>query len=137
MLIYTNLTKFFTEFNMQHSHEFIALCSEVKTRVRETSPDEVEKSLNAGKVDYLIDVRDADEYQAGHLPKAHHLSKGWIEAKIHQLVDNKNANIVLYCGGGNRSVLAADNLQKMGYKNILSMTSGFKGWVAQGKPVNK
>ena len=121
---------------MKHSVEFVALCDEVKTRVMEVSVDDVESLLKAGKVDCLIDVRDADEFQTGHIPNAHHLSKGWIEAKILHLAENKDVNIVLYCGGGNRSALAADNLQKMGYTNVVSMRGGFKGWSAQGKPTS-
>lgn len=113
---------------MQHSSDFINLCNDAKTRVKEISATEVAQNLTNKQIDFLIDVREADEFQAGHIPQAHHLSKGWIEAKIHQLVPDKNATIVLYCGGGNRSILAADNLQKMGYKNIRSMQGGYKAW---------
>lgn len=118
---------------MQHTHDFITLCNDARSRVKELSPEEVDSALKANTIDYIIDVRESDEYQQGHLPQAHHLSKGWIEAKIHHLVKNKDSVIVLYCGGGNRSLLAADNLLKMDYTNLYSMSGGFKGWVGAGK----
>lgn len=115
---------------MQHANDFVVLCEDAKTRIKEISTDELEALQQADKIDYLIDVREADEYHYGHMPNAHHISKGWIEAQIHKLVDHKERTVVLYCGGGNRSALAADNLQKMGYKNILSLRGGYKGWLA-------
>lgn len=120
---------------MQHSDEFNALCDDAKTRIKEITIDDVCTTLQSPDETYLIDVRDQDEYERGHLPGANFLSKGWIEAKIHHLVNNKNAHIILYCGGGNRSALAADNLQKMGYTHVLSMKGGFKAWMAEGRSV--
>jgi rhodanese-related sulfurtransferase len=114
---------------MQHSKEFIELCDEATKSINEISIDEVEQRLKNQTLDYLIDVRDSDEYANGHIENAIHLSKGWCEAKIHHHVDDKNASIVLYCGGGNRSALAALNLQKMGYANVYSMIGGYKAWV--------
>ena len=121
---------------MQHSQEFKTLCDDVKTRIQEIDIDSTEQSLNAEEVDLLIDVREKEEFDEEYLPHSTHMSKGWIEARIHQLTDNKNAKIILYCGAGNRSALAADNLQKMGYTNVLSMTGGFKAWKAAGKPTS-
>jgi rhodanese-related sulfurtransferase len=119
---------------LKHPAEFEALCDDAKKRVIEISTDEV---LNNKEKFILIDVRDKDEFEAGHLPDANFLSKGWIEAKIHNLVNDKDTKVVLYCGGGNRSLLAADNIQKMGYTNVYSMCGGFKQWVRDGKSVTK
>ena len=117
---------------MQQSDEFKQLCNEAKSRIQELNVDEVKNTLETEGCDLLIDVRDADEYEKGYINGAVHLSKGWLEAKIHQLTDNKSASIVLYCGGGNRSALAADNLQQMGYSNVYSMRGGYKEWMKQG-----
>ena len=118
-----------------HSAEFIALCDEAKSRISEISTDEVESMLDKQAPFYLIDVRESDEFEQGHLANAHFLSKGWIEAKIHEVVNDKNTTIVLYCGGGNRSALAADNLQKMGYNNVKSMNGGIRKWLRENKPM--
>ena len=118
---------------MQHSDDFNALCDDAKQRIEEITVEEAEQRLKNGSIDYLIDVREQDEYANGHIPSAVHLSKGWIEAKIHHCVTDKNCEILLYCGGGNRSALAADNLQKMGYKKVYSMSGGYKAWVQAGK----
>lgn len=122
---------------LKHAVEFDALCDDAKTRITEVSIDEVDAILSAGDDFHLIDVRDADEFESYRIEGAEFLSKGWIEAKIHNLVSDKYAKVVLYCGGGNRSALAADNLQKMGYSNVLSMAGGIKAWVNSGKPVSK
>ncbi len=119
---------------LQHSEAFLALCHAAEQHVNEISTDDVLALIDSNESYYLLDVRDADEYQKGHLPKAQHLSKGWIEAKIHQVVDDKQAKLVLYCGGGHRSLLAADNLRKMGYSGVLSMKGGFKQWCREEKP---
>jgi len=118
---------------LQHSAGFNALCEDAKSRIQELSADEAEKLLAQDTTVQLLDVRDRDEWEQGHLPNATFLSKGWIEAKIEKMVPDKTTTIVLYCGGGNRSALAADNLQKMGYQNVYSMMGGIKGWVQQGK----
>ncbi len=122
---------------LKHAVEFDALCDDAKTRITEVSIDEVDAILSEGGDFHLIDVRDADEFESYRIEGADFLSKGWIEAKIHNLVSDKDAKVVLYCGGGNRSALAADNLQKMGYSNVLSMAGGIKAWVNNGKPVSR
>lgn len=120
---------------MQHSSDFIALCDDAKSRIQECTADQAEMLLNQSTPPVLIDVRDQNEFDQGHLPNATFLSKGWIEAKIHHIVSSKDTPILLYCGGGNRSAIAADNLQRMGYSHILSMIGGYKGWVKAGKRI--
>lgn len=119
---------------LNHSPAFEALCDDARTRVSEISIDAVEKLLASQEKFSLIDVRDAGEFESYRIEQAMHLSKGWIEAKIHTITDNKNDLLILYCGGGNRSLLAADNLQKMGYQNVKSMTGGIKAWVNSANP---
>src|SRR5688572_6677767 len=106
---------------LSHPSEFMKLCNDARTRVKEISTDEVKNLLDQKESFYLIDVRDRDEFDQGYITQAIPLSKSWIEAKIHNVTTEKDPLIVLYCGGGNRSILAADNLQKMGYKNVKSM----------------
>ena len=119
---------------MDHPKAFIALCEAAQKRVKEIEVCDFIKGFENNQFDHLIDVRDAHEYAAGHIPQATHLSKGWCEAKIHEVVQDKDASIVLYCGGGNRSILAGDNLQKMGYTNVFSMKGGYKAWKAKDSP---
>ena len=99
-----------------------------KRRVREVSIDEVKARLDRGEKFLLVDVREESEYAQDHLPGAIHLGKGIIERDIEERVPELNTPLVLYCGGGYRSALAADNLQKMGYTNVLSMDGGIRGW---------
>lgn len=120
---------------MEHTNDFIELCNSTKLQINEISIDEAEDLLHSVVPPVLIDVRDADEFTTGHLPNAKHISKGWIEAKINTAVPNKETAVILYCGGGNRSALAAYNLQKMGYKHVLSMAGGFKEWKNAHKKV--
>jgi rhodanese-related sulfurtransferase len=122
---------------MKHSPGFLAIVQDAKSRVRETNIAEVKRRLDAGDKFNLVDVREDSEWAKGHLPGAKHLSKGTIERDIETAIPDKNAEIVLYCGGGFRSALAADNLQKMGYKNVLSMDGGWRGWNEAGHPVEK
>ena len=122
---------------MKHSPGFLAIVQDAKSRVRETNVAEVKRRLDAGDKFNLVDVREDSEWAKGHLPGAKHLSKGIIERDIETAIPDKNAEIVLYCGGGFRSALAADNLQKMGYKNVLSMDGGWRGWNEAGHPVEK
>jgi rhodanese-related sulfurtransferase len=122
---------------MPHSPGFLKLVADSKKRVRETNVQEVKKQLDAGKRFYLVDVREDSEWARGRLPGALHLSKGIIERDIEQAIPDKNTPIVLYCGGGFRSALAADSLQKMGYTNVLSMDGGWKGWLDAGFPTAK
>jgi rhodanese-related sulfurtransferase len=119
----------------QHPPRFLRIVEEAKQRVHETNVDEVKAKLDRGEKFLLVDVREESEYAKDHLPGAIHLSKGIIERDIEQRVPNLQAPLVLYCGGGYRSALAADNLQKMGYTNVLSMDGGIRGWREKGFPL--
>jgi rhodanese-related sulfurtransferase len=112
----------------QHSARFLLIVEDAKKRVREVGIDDVKARLDRGDKFVLVDVREESEYAKDHLPGAIHLGKGVIERDIEERVPGLNTPIVLYCGGGYRSVLAADNLQKMGYTNVLSMDGGIRGW---------
>lgn len=120
---------------MKHSAEFEALVSEALTRVEEIGIDEVRRALDGQAPFLLVDVREDREWDACHIPGARHLGRGVIERDIVSAVPDKATPLVLYCGGGYRSALAADNLQKMGYTNVKSMAGGFRGWTAAGGPV--
>jgi rhodanese-related sulfurtransferase len=119
----------------QHPPRFLRIVEEAKQRVHETSVDEVKAKLDRDEKFLLIDVREESEYAKDHLPGAIHLSKGIIERDVEARVPNLQTPIVLYCGGGYRSALAADNLQKMGYTNVLSMDGGIRGWRGKGFPL--
>jgi rhodanese-related sulfurtransferase len=121
----------------QHSPGFLAIVQDAKKRVKETNVGEVRARLERKETFHLIDVREESEYAAGHVPGAIHLGKGVIERDIEKRIPDPNAPIVLYCGGGFRSALAADNIQKMGYKNVLSMDGGWTGWQQAGNPVER
>ena len=110
---------------------------DARSRVRETNVDEVKKRLDRGDKFMLVDVREESEYAKDHLPGAIHLGKGVIERDIEARVPDLKAEMVLYCGGGFRSALAADNLQKMGYTNVISMDGGVRGWREKGFPLTK
>jgi rhodanese-related sulfurtransferase len=116
----------------QHSPRFLKIVDDAKTRVRETNISEVKKKMDGGEKFLLVDVREESEYAKDHLPGAIHLGKGIIERDIEARVPDLNAEIVLYCGGGFRSALAADNLQKMGYTNVISMDGGIRDWREKG-----
>ena len=116
----------------KHSDKFVELVNDALTRVPEISVDEVKKKLESGEDFELIDTRESDEFKAGHLPKAKHLSKGVIERDIEDETEETDREIVLYCGGGYRSALAADNLKKMGYPNVKSMAGGWRSWNEKG-----
>jgi rhodanese-related sulfurtransferase len=122
---------------VQHSPAFLALVQDAKRRVRETTMPELKKKLDAKEEFHLIDVREDHEFAAGHIPGAIHLSKGVIERDIEVKIPDPEAEILLYCGGGYRSALVADNLQKMGYKNVVSVDGGWRAWNAAGFPVEK
>ncbi len=122
---------------MKHSPGFLKLVADAKTRIREAGVHEVKKRLDAGEKLILVDVREESEWARGHLPGAVHLGKGVIERDIEQAVADHTAPLVLYCGGGFRSALAADNLQKMGYTNVISMDGGWRGWTDAGYPTAK
>jgi rhodanese-related sulfurtransferase len=108
-----------------------------KQRVRETTIPELKKRLDAKEEFHLIDVREDHEWAAGRIPGAKHLSKGIIERDIEGQIPDREAEILLYCGGGYRSALVADNLQKMGYKRVVSVDGGWRGWTGAGFPVEK
>lgn len=112
------------------------LVDDAKTRIREISSENVMLSLRQNNDFLIIDVREESEWAKGHLPGAMHLSKGIIECYVENRVPQKETPMVLYCGGGYRSALAADALQKMGYKNVLSMAGGWRGWNERGFPVS-
>jgi rhodanese-related sulfurtransferase len=121
----------------QHSSAFLALVQDAKQRIRETTIPELKKRLEAKEEFHLIDVREDHEWAAGRIPGAIHLCKGIIERDIEEKIPNREAEILLYCGGGFRSALVADNLQKMGYKRVASVDGGWRGWRAAGFPVEK
>jgi rhodanese-related sulfurtransferase len=122
---------------MAHSSQFLKLVQDAKSRVKETNVADVKRRMDAGEKFVLIDTREDNEWAKGHLPGAVHLSKGIIERDIEQRVPDTGAKLILYCGGGFRSALAGDNLQKMGYTNVESMDGGWKGWLEAGLPTAK
>ena len=120
----------------KHSPRFLKLCEETKARVKETTVDAVKQRLDRGDKGFvLVDVREESEWNAGHVPGAVHLGKGIIERDIEQKVPDTGREIVLYCGGGFRSALAAESLEKMGYTNVISMDGGWRGWTEKKYPV--
>lgn len=121
----------------QHPPRFLKIVDDARSRVRETNVDEVKKRLDRGDKFLLVDVREESEFAKDHLPSAIHLGKGVIERDIEARVPDLGAEMVLYCGGGFRSALAADNLQKMGYSNVISMDGGIRGWREKGFPLTK
>jgi rhodanese-related sulfurtransferase len=121
----------------QHPPRFLKIVDDAKSRVRETNVEEVKKKIDGGEKFVLVDVREESEFAKDHLPGAIHLGKGVIERDIEARVPDLNAEIVLYCGGGFRSALAADNLQKMGYKNVISMDGGIRDWREKGFPLTR
>ncbi len=121
----------------QHSPRFLKLVQEARARVKELTVEEVKAMLDRGYRFHLVDVREESEWAKDHLPGAIHLGKGVIERDVEQRLSDSGAEIVLYCGGGFRSVLAADNLQKMGYSNVRSMDGGIRGWREKGYPLTR
>lgn len=117
---------------MAHPPKFLKLVNEAKTRVAETNVADVKRRIDAGEKFVLVDVREDNEWAQGHVPGAVHLGKGIIERDIEARVPDTTAKVVLYCGGGFRSALVADNLQKMGYTSIESMDGGWRGWLEAG-----
>ncbi len=122
---------------MKHAPEFLKLVADAKTRVRETNVQDVKKRLDAQENFSLVDVREDSEWAKGHLPTAIHLGRGVIERDIENAIPAKTTPMVLYCGGGYRSALAAESLQKMGYTDVTSMDGGWHGWTDAGFPVIK
>jgi rhodanese-related sulfurtransferase len=121
----------------QHSARFLQIVDDARKRVRETTVDEVKARLDHGEKFLLVDVREESEWGKDHLPGALHLGKGILERDVEERVPDLDAPLVLYCGGGYRSALAADNLQKMGYRNVQSMDGGIREWREKGYPLAK
>ena len=121
----------------QHNPQFLKLVTDAKARVRECRVEDIKKRLDAGERFVLVDVREESEYAAGHAPGAVHMGKGVIERDVETKVPDPATPLVLYCGGGYRSALAADALQKMGYTNVISMDGGWRDWSGKGFPVEK
>jgi len=119
-----------------HSPGFLAIVAEAKTRVREVSVAETLEAVNGGNA-RLIDVREDNEFEAAHARGADHLGKGIIERDIEKVVPDKDAELILYCGGGYRAALAADSLQKMGYTNVASMAGGWRAWLEANAPTDE
>ena len=119
----------------QHSPRFLHLVQEAKKHIRETNVEEVKTRLDRGEKLCLVDVREESEWSKDHLPGALHLSKGILERDIEGRLPDTAAEIILYCGGGFRSALAAENLQRMGYTNVLSMDGGIRDWRGKGYPL--
>jgi rhodanese-related sulfurtransferase len=122
---------------MAHAPKFLKLVNETKARVAETNVAAVKRRMDAGERFLLVDVREDNEWAQGHVPGAVHLGKGIIERDIEARVPDTGAKVILYCGGGFRSALVADNLQKMGYTNVESMDGGWRGWLEAGLPTAK
>jgi rhodanese-related sulfurtransferase len=111
--------------------------NEARSRIRETNVAEVRRRRDAGEKFTLIDIREESEWARGHLPDAVYLGRGILERDVELRFPDKNTELILYCGGGFRSALSADNLQKMGYKNVASMDGGWRGWLEAGLPTVK
>ena len=122
---------------MAHAPKFLALVNDAKKHVKETNVADVKRRLDAGEKFLLVDVREDNEWERGHIPGAIHMGRGIIERDIEQAVPDHDAAIVLYCGGGFRSALSAENLQKMGYTNVISMDGGWRHWTEAGFPTTK
>ena len=122
---------------MKHSEGFLKLVNDAKSRIREVSVDETRQRMTANSEVRLIDVREDNEWEGGRAAGSIHLAKGIIERDIEATVPDKATEVILYCGGGFRSALAADVLQQMGYTNVFSMAGGWKAWKDSGAPVEE
>ena len=122
---------------MDHAEGFLNLVREAKKRIKEEDVQTTKKKLDGGEKMIVVDVREESEWARGHIPNAIHLGKGIIERDIEKAIPEKGATVVLYCGGGFRSALAAENLQKMGYTNVISMDGGWRDWTQAGFPTIK
>ncbi len=120
-----------------HSPRFLKLIEDTMKHVGEIGADELNRKLEKKSAFHLVDVREAEEYAAGRIPGAKHLCKGIIERDVETAIPDVNAEIVLYCGGGFRSALAAESLQKMGYTRVLSLAGGWRGWLDGGYKTEK
>jgi rhodanese-related sulfurtransferase len=122
---------------MDHSKEFLAIVDDAKGRIKECTIDDVLARQQRGDQFRLVDVREDDEWRAGHARGAEHMGRGVLERDIVAKVPDKDEELILYCGGGFRSALAADNLQKMGYRRVYSLAGGWREWTRRGLPVDK
>jgi rhodanese-related sulfurtransferase len=122
---------------MKHSEGFLKIVNDAKTRIKEVTVADTRDRLATNSGGRLIDVREDDEWRAGHAAGAEHLGKGIIERDIEATAPDKSTELILYCGGGYRSALAADVLQGMGYTNVWSMAGGWKAWQDSGAPVDQ
>jgi len=122
---------------MDHSPGFLRLVDEARGRIRETTPEEVRRRQEAGDRFHLVDVREDDEWRQGRARGAVHLGKGIIERDVEKTFPDRDAELILYCGGGYRSALAADALRQMGYRNVVSMDGGWKRWLGLGYPTDR
>ena len=122
---------------MKHSPAFLKIVADAKSRIQEADFRDIKRRLDTRDKITLVDVREESEWAQGHLPGAVHLGKGVIERDVEAKVPDLNAEMVLYCGGGFRSALVADNLQKMGYTNVISMDGGIRGWREKGYPLTR
>ena len=121
---------------MKHSEGFLNLVNDAKSRIREVTVDETRERMKANAGVRLIDVREDNEWELGRAAGSTHLGKGIIERDIEAQVPDKSTEVILYCGGGFRSALAADVLQQMGYTNVYSMAGGWKAWKDSGAPID-
>lgn len=121
----------------QHSPGFLAVVQDALQRITEVTRDDLAQRRQRGESWYLIDVREDHEWLAGHLPGAQHLGKGILERDVEKCFPDPATPLVLYCGGGYRSALAADMLQRMGYTSVLSLAGGYRGWCEAGLPIEK
>jgi rhodanese-related sulfurtransferase len=121
----------------KHSPGFERICEEARKNIKEVSVRDVKNELDRKSDLILIDVREDHEWNEGHLPQALHLGKGVIERDIEERIPNVDSNLILYCGGGYRSALAAESIKRLGYKNIQSMAGGFRSWKEQNLPISK
>ncbi|HJP85030.1 MAG TPA: rhodanese-like domain-containing protein [Gemmatimonadaceae bacterium] len=121
---------------MKHSPAFLGIVDDAKSRVREISVDDTRRKMDNGGA-HVIDVREQSEWAAGHIKGAEYIGRGVLERDIEQKIPDKNAELILYCGGGFRSALSADNLQRMGYSNVASMAGGWREWQAKGLPTER
>ena len=122
---------------MQHNPRFLALVNEVRQRVNEVDVHQVKRWMELSRPFVLLDVREESEWEKGHIPAAQYLGRGILERDIETRFPELDTPFVLYCGGGFRSVLAADNLQQMGYRDVISMDGGYRGWIEAGYPVEE
>ncbi len=122
---------------MKHAVGFLNIVEDAKTRIKEISIEEVKAKLDREEKFYFIDVREDHEWQQGHADRAEHLGRGILERDVENKIPDLSAEVILYCGGGFRSALAADNMQKMGYKNVYSMAGGFRAWQEANYPTTK